>query len=74
MTINLKDVVKKVHEPKIVSKRINKILMDWAKEAHEIDNSRTIFFYYALFLNKYNEKSDIGELKKDFFEGKTIEV
>jgi len=57
-----------------LNKPIQKLLRQWAMEAHEIDTSRPVSFYYNLFLERY-KKQGIGEkVLKDAFGEDAIET
>lgn len=47
---------------------IKKKLLIWAKEAHELDNSKTIGYYYDIFLKKLREKYVTSQQKEAFFQ------
>lgn len=35
-----------------ISKRLNKMCMNWAIEAHKIDSSKPVSYYFTLFLKR----------------------
>ncbi len=61
-----------LHE-KPISKRVQNILNYWAKEAHEIDPSKSMSFYYGLFLKKFTRQSALKSKKESFFGENVIE-
>ena len=72
--LNLTSIVKSVNkrDDLVVSKKVKKILIQFAENAHEIDKSKPISYYYSLFFERYMEKFDSVKQKKEFFKDNVI--
>lgn len=61
---------------KELSKKVKKILISYALEAHKLDKSKTISYYYEFYVNYLREKwlqMEVNERQK-FFTNEIIET
>lgn len=56
-----------------LTKKAKGALMGWALEAHKIDSSRPVGYYYDLFLDELRGRYS-KDTKEDFFKNGIIEV
>jgi hypothetical protein len=65
---------KKVRPKAKLNKKMKIMFMNWAQEAHELDKSRSVLFYYEQYILRLREKYRECEDKKEFFKNGIIEV
>jgi len=76
--MTIKNAVYYLNDPskkeKPIKRPVDKILLQWAQEAHEIDNSKSIKEYFELFLARYNQDYVTKKDKDVFFGEEAIDT
>jgi len=65
--------IKGIPKPDLSKQKV-RLLTNWAKEAHEIDPSKPISYYYKMFETRMLENKRPIEQKSIFFKGEVIET